>query len=41
MTQEVNKELSEPKEEIVEKEQMSSADIFLNPDEEDDVSNND
>ena len=41
MTQEVNKELSEPKEEIIEKEQLTPADILPKPDEEDDVSNND
>ena len=40
MIQEVNKELSEPQEEIIAKEPMT-ADILPNPDEEDDVSDND
>ena len=41
MRQEVNKELSGRKEEIIEKEQMTPADTLPNPDEEDDVSDND
>ena len=41
MTQEINKEISEPQEEIIAKEPMTPADILPNPDEEDDVSNND
>ena len=40
MTQEVNKELAEPKEEIIAKKPMTE-DILPNPDEEDDVSDND
>ena len=40
-TQEVNKELSEPQEEIIEKEQITPIDILPNPDEEDDVSDDD
>ena len=39
--QEVNKELSEPQEEIIAKESMTPADMLPNPDEEDIVSNND
>ena len=41
MTQEVHKELSEPQEEIIEKESMTPVDILPNPDKEYDVSNND
>ena len=41
MTQEVNKELSEPQEEIITKESMTPADILPNLDEENDVSDND